>query len=689
VLASQSHLVLGTAGHIDHGKTSLVKALTGIDTDRLKEEKERGITIELGFAHMTLGDGSVVAIIDVPGHERFVRTMVAGAVGIDAVLLVVAADEGVMPQTREHLDICELLGLRGGVVALTKSDLVDAELRELARLELREALRDTFLASAPIVPCSARTGEGLFELRAAIAEVLARLPGPGRELEGLVRLPVDRVFALRGFGTVATGTLWSGRLSAGDELLPLPGPAGLSASPAKVRSLQVHGQPVGEAVAGQRTALNLAMPREALLRGDTLVRPGTLLPSVLIDAEVRYLSGARDRLPRRSRLLFHAAGAQRLCAVTLLGAGSGPIELRPGERCMAQIQLAAPLVLLPGDRFVLRGFTPQLNHGTTLGGGIVLATLAARHRRGSAALLGALGEGASALRALRLGPFDNTAAHVATLVTLEVERLGTLGASLNRLRMAVPSGDGALRAALQKLVAERRLVAIGEKPAGSELQLGGEDPVFFSRATVERVAAALTETLAGHHQKEPRSPGLSRATLRAQAAGSRATLPVRLFQHVLDEMVARGAVVVEKDLARLASHKADAGESGRVLAERIVALCRAAGLSAPRLDELPALLESSRASAPAQSEQAVSSAALSLVRSGALVRVKDLLFYREHVEDLRQRLVRYLQENREITPAAWKDLVGQSRKFTIPLAEHFDAEKLTLRVGDVRRLRGQ
>ena len=335
------HRVLGTAGHIDHGKTSLVRALTGIDTDRLKEEKARGITIELGFAHLALPSGAVVGVIDVPGHERFIRTMVAGAVGVDAALLVVAADEGVMQQTREHLDICGLLGIRAGVVALTKCDLVEPELRALAVEELREALRGTFLESAEVVACSAKTGEGLPQLRQAIEAALTQTQvlALGRSPQGLLRLPVDRVFTLRGFGTVATGTLWSGTLRVGDELQPLPG-----TQVAKVRGLHVHGQAVTEVVAGQRTAVNLALPLSAVARGETLVPPGTLQAGTLLDVRLTLLGIARGPLARRSRLLLHLGTAQTLVLVTLLDRE----RLEPGESALAQLQLAQPLTALPG-----------------------------------------------------------------------------------------------------------------------------------------------------------------------------------------------------------------------------------------------------------------------------------------------------------------------------------------------------
>jgi selenocysteine-specific elongation factor len=687
VQSASRHLVLGTAGHIDHGKTSLVKALTGIDTDRLKEEKERGITIELGFAHLQLASGETVAVIDVPGHERFVRTMVAGAVGIDAVLLVVASDEGVMPQTREHLDICELLGLRGGVVALTKCDVVDGELRELGREELREALRGTFLESAPIVSCSARTGEGLDLLRKELHAALLRLSGPGRDTAGLLRLPVDRVFALRGFGTVATGTLWAGSLSVGDELVALPGPRGGSGETAKVRGLQVHGQSVSVAFAGQRAAVNLALAKESLERGDTLVRPGSITPSLLIDVELRHLEVARERLPRRSRLLFHAVSAQRLCEVTLLDKES----LEPGESGLAQVSLQEPLLVMPGDRFVLRGFAPQKNHGTTVGGGQILRILSTRQRRGSAARLrdlAALQSCRTALSALRSGD----AAGAALAARLETVRQGTRGASLARLRMTTPANESALRAALQAEVLAGRLVALVEKPGQPDGAAAGLEALYVSRETLDEVNAALLRTLAAHHKKDPRSPGLPRETLRSQTTvGSErnlGALPPRLYQQALCELLSRGEVVVEaeQDLLRLRGHRVQLDEGRQLLEQRLTAIYRDAGLAPPRLDELAPLLSDLGA---AGREPALSAAVATLLRGGTLLRVKDLLFLRAHVDTLRQRLVEHLKAQREITPGGWKDLVGQSRKYSIPLAEYFDAEKVTLRVGDVRRLRGQ
>lgn len=774
------HRVLGTAGHIDHGKTSLVKALTGIDTDRLKEEQERGITIELGFAHLQLPSGDTVGVVDVPGHERFIRTMVAGAVGIDAVVLVVAADEGVMPQTREHLDICELLGIRAGVVALTKSDLCEPELRELATLELRETLRGTFLAQAPIVPCSAKTGEGLPELVAAIAQVLAT--APGRDESGLLRLPVDRVFTLRGFGTVATGTLWSGQLRVGDELVPLPGPRTEKLPPAKVRGLHVHGTAVSEAAAGQRTAVNLTLPLSALSRGETLVRPGTLQAGVLLDVKLQLLGVARAPLLRRSRLLLHAGTTQRLAQVTLLDRG----ELRPGESAWAQLQLDAPLAAQPGDRFVLRGFAPQKNHGTTVGGGVILRVLGTRHRHGSPELCARLQETAAALANLA-APGTRTQA-VRTLLRRELLRRGLAGTSFSGLRIAVPVGEEPLRAALRAELREGAVRELGattgeEGTLAPGVPSGGavghpEDTTYMSRAAFDFVCEEILHAVKAHHDASPRSEGLPRESLRLQLGhlgapkpsrapatqvaaasssdarpesqptgkperqptgkperqltgkperqpagkpeppppskpdageGPKILCPPRLLHAAVEELIRAGRLVADRELLRLPAHRVVSEPAERLLAERVVAAYLSAGLGPPRLEELGPLLSApadggsrpgsgARAAAPGRPSAApavpavpalsdLKQATEALVRAGTLVRVKDLLFHRQPLDDLRQRLVAFLKQHREINPSQWKDLVGQSRKFTIPLAEHFDAEKLTLRVGDLRRLR--
>jgi selenocysteine-specific elongation factor len=645
--------VIGTAGHIDHGKTSLVRALTGIDTDRLKEEKERGITIELGFAHLTLPTGETVGVVDVPGHERFVRTMVAGAVGIVVVVLVVAADEGVMPQTREHLDICGLLGIARGVVALTKSDLVDGELRELAAADVAETLRGTFLEGAPILPVSAKTGEGLDALKSAIAAALREVPG--KDPEALVRLPIDRVFSMKGFGTVVTGTLWAGRIKPGDDLVALPSLPG--GAPGKVRGVQVHGAAVDEAHAGNRTAINLTQSKEQLARGQVLVRPGELEAGRLVDVRLRWLATSKRALKRRARLLVHAGTAQTLATLSLLDAH----ELEPGHAGLAQLALDEPMVLLPGDRFILRGFALQRHHGTTVGGGVVLRTLGARLRRGTPEALTALRDNE------RAATVNNGAGDVDARVRLEVARAGEAGLARAALQMRLPFTPRAVDAALAKLSAARAIVRY-DKERGAVI---GEAALA---SLAERAAAAV----AAFHAAQPLLPGMPREELRAKV-----TSDGKLLHLVLETLAQKGALVADRDTVRLPSHdparqKAQAGLAP--LAERTLALYAQAALQPPRPVEAAASLGVD----PRELGPVVDL----LVRGGSLVRMKDLIFHAPAVDALRDKLVAHLKAHTQISPQEWKDLVGASRKFTIPLAEHFDNEKLTMRVGEVRKLRG-
>jgi selenocysteine-specific elongation factor len=631
------HRVIGTAGHIDHGKTSLVRALTGIDTDRLKEEKERGITIELGFAHLKLPDGSEVGVVDVPGHERFVRTMVAGAVGIDLVVLVVAADEGVMPQTREHLDICSLLGVQRGVVALSKCDTVDAELRELAAQDVAEALKGSFLEGAPIVLCSSKTGEGLKDLVAAVAEALR--DAPGRDPEALLRLPIDRLFSMKGFGTVVTGTLWAGHLKVGDDVAALPG-----TTAGKVRGVQVHGAAVGEARAGQRTAVNLSVPRESLERGQVLVHPGELEAGHLVDVRIQYLSTCKAPLRRRSRLLFHAGTAQSLATVTLLDTN----ELQPGGSSLAQLHLDAPFVLLPDDRFILRGFALQRHHGTTLGGGVVLRTLGARTRRGTPDLL-------QVLRANEKATGDER-------LLLEVERAGTAGVTRAALQMRLGRRLG--DASFANLLGKRQIVRY-DKERGAVIAAGALDEL--QRSAVEQVEA--------FHAAQPLAEGMPREELRAKL-----TDDPKLLHVVLEAL--KGKLIVERDYVKLPTHDTKKTSTGlQPLAERVAKLFAEAQLAPPRPAEAAVALGAEIK----ELERVIDL----LARGGTLLKIKDLVFHKDAVDGLRRKLTAFLVEKTQITPQEWKELVGQTRKFAIPLAEHFDAEKLTLRIGDLRKLRSK
>ncbi|MCL4226808.1 MAG: selenocysteine-specific translation elongation factor [Myxococcales bacterium] len=624
-------MVLGTAGHIDHGKTALVRALTGIDTDRLAVEKQRGITTELGFAHLDL-DGRRLAVIDVPGHERFIRAMVAGATGLDLVLLVVAADEGVMPQTREHLDVCQLLGVRRGLVVVTKRDLVDDEWLALIDAELARALAGTFLAAAPRLAVSTRTGAGLDALRAAIAQAVTELPP--RPATGVLRLPVDRVFTLRGFGTVVTGTIASGALAVGDELAILP--RGLAA---RVRGLEVHGQAVDRARAGQRCAVNLGgVGTDELARGDVLAHPGAVAPTHLLDVRFRLLAAARAPLPPRSKVLVHHGTTQVGAALVVVGERGARIA--PGAEGLAQLRLdrATPLAALPGDRFIVRGFQPLADHGTTLGGGEVVRVHAARARAG------------------------DHAAVVARFAAARAEE--RLALELRAARAAAPTvADLVRRTGDDPAAVTRALDAMGA--AGLALRAGtGAAAVHLHAETVAALEQAVLERLE-----------LPREELRRKLP---AALPARAFDAIVDGLVARGVIEAHGEHLRPAAAARAAPRSP--LAADLARRFAAWALEPPRPKELPALL--------GQPEPAVTQALAALVADGGVVRVKpDLYVGADALAELEARLRAYLAAHREITPQAWKELTGTSRKYAIPLAEHFDARKVTLRVGDLRRLR--
>jgi len=409
-MAVMRSLIVGTAGHIDHGKSALVRALTGVDPDRLKEEKERGITIDLGFAHLDLGEGLVASFIDVPGHERFVRNMLAGAHGIDAVLLVVAADESVMPQTREHFHICRLLGIPRGLVALTKCDVADSDLQALAEMEVRELVAGSFLEGAPILRVSSRTGQGLDALQDAL-RTLSRATPP-RPDGGLLRLPVDRAFTLRGFGTVVTGTLVSGALAAGEEVEVLP-----SGRRARVRGLQVHGLAADRVEAGHRTAVNLSgLDVDDLARGDVVTRPGTLRATSIVEAELTLLPGQRA-LKDQARVRVHIASAEVLARVRVL---EGP-GIAAGATARVQLRLESPSVAGRGDRLVLRSYSPAI----TIGGAVVVDPLAGKRRRGSVSSIpGAADAAAAAVRMVEeAGTSGLDAATLAARVTLPLSVL--------------------------------------------------------------------------------------------------------------------------------------------------------------------------------------------------------------------------------------------------------------------------
>jgi len=633
--------IVGTAGHIDHGKTALVRALTGTDTDRLKEEKRRGITIELGFAHLLSDDGRLsFGIVDVPGHERFIKSMVAGAGGIDLVMLIIAADEGVMPQTREHLDICDLLGVRRGLVALTKSDLVDPEWLALVKDDVQKTLEKSFLAEAPIIACSAPNGDGVATIKETLIALADQMPD--RDADGLLRMPLDRVFSMKGFGTVVTGPLLSGSIRPGDEVAVLP-----SAVTSTVRRVQVHGQAVERAVAGQRTAINLGgVDRQAVARGEVLAAPQTLAPSRIIDVSLEILPSARQRLKSRSKVLFHLGTRQQEASCILLDQD----ELLPGGSALAQLRFEKGVVALPADRFILRGFAKQENYGTTLGGGSIVRVLSRKIKRAAKSEIALLGEVARAKTA------DERLA-------LEILWAGPGGIDRADVQRRVAIAPKKLDQIIGELLTKKRIVRF-DRDAGAVVHID-----HFT-ALKERMLAVVDQ----FHQDNALRSGISRAELH-----SRLPQPVnqRLFFALLSSLEKQSALIVEKEHCRRPEHSGRVEASLGPLSDRIVGLLDQAGLKALREAEV--------AEALAADKKELAAALRLLIANATILRIDTLLFHQQHVAALEQRLLAFLAKDAEITPGQFKELVGQSRKFFIPLAEYFDAKRVTVRVGDVRK----
>jgi len=634
------HLILGTAGHIDHGKTALVRALTGVDTDRLPEEKRRGITVDLGFAPLVLPDGTRLGVVDVPGHERLVHTMVAGAAGIDLLLLVVAADEGVMPQTREHLAICEVLGIDRAVVALTKMDVAEPDVAELAREEVAELLAATALAGAPIVPVSARTGEGLDALREALAARAADAPDRTPR-SGPPRLPVDRAFEMRGFGAVATGTLVGGALCTGDAVALEPG-----GTRAKVRGLQVHGERVERAEPGTRCAVNLqGVAREALSRGVVVAPPDALLPTHTLDVSLRWLAGAPlERDPTSVTLLLGTA--ERRARVALVGRDALP----PGDAGFARLHVdGAPVAALPGDRYVLRGFA-RTELGATLGGGVVLDVDPPHRRRSDPGLARDLAELA-------------TADAVRGLV-VRVRRAGLAGAERAVLGRVTGLDPDALEAALDAAHRDGDAVHAGERVVAAD--------------ALDELASRLGATLDAFHAAEPLRPGMAVETLRASLP---ANVPAAVAEAALARMASRGELAREREHVRRPQHQPRLDDADRATCEALVGALAAAGLEAPSLRDLVARLGGS-----AGGEARVRELLAHLEREGRVVHAPgDVWFDSEAVAALRERVRAHFARHAELDTPTFKALVGTSRRTAVPLMELLDEERVTVRRGGVRR----
>jgi len=628
-------LILGTAGHIDHGKTQLIKALTGTDTDRLAEEKKRGISIELGFANLKLPSGRTLGVVDVPGHERFVKNMVAGATGIDIVLLVVAADDGVMPQTREHLAIIDLLGIERGVVAITKSDLADEEWIEMVTEDVRSLIDGSSLAGAPIVAVSSKTGQGLEELAKTIdglAEESAARPS-----DEPFRLPVDRVFTMSGAGTVITGTLWSGSISADDEVEILPARA-----MARARSVQVHGAQVEAATAGQRVALNLAgVPKDQLRRGDVLQTPGYLAPSRLIDAELKLLPSWRKPLVNQQRVHVHHGTSEILARVVVLGRD----EIKPGESGFVQLKLEDFLATRYGDKFILRSYSPT----ETMGGGIVLDSNPARHRRRDEKVM-------ARLEALRRRDAD-----------------WLVATTLDESMIPLSAADVALKTQLDSTKVE---AVIDSMKDVKKLNIEGKAH-YWRAASAEEAARAFEERLLAFHKKEPRAVGIDKQVLKSQLMNSARP---KIYDAVLAQLATKGVLAIEGPLVRHPTASAGAMAEQVDLSERLVQRLRDQGVSVEGPRELAAAL--------GKPQPLVTQILGKLTAQGAVVKLApDLFVAADTVQDVREKLAGYLTANERIKASEFRDLIGASRKYAVPMLEYFDSVGLTRRDGDFRVLK--
>ena len=631
------HVIVGTAGHIDHGKTALVKALTGIDADRLKEEKERGITIDIGFAHLALDANTTIGFIDVPGHERFIKNMLAGVGGIDMVMLVIAADESVMPQTREHLDICSLLHIKQGFTVLTKIDKVEPEMVALVENEVHDFLKGTFLEHSPILRASSYTGEGIPQLIETLREFIGKT-GP-KDSADIFRLPVDRCFTMKGFGTVVTGTLIAGKVEKEQEIQILP-----SGRTARVRGIQVHGHSSKEALAGQRTALNLQGLEVAdVERGMVLTVPRLFNSTSMLDCHLELLPSVANAIEMRKRVRFHVGTAELMGYVVLLGQD----RLEPGASAFVQIRLEEPAFALPGDRFIVRQYSPMV----TIGGGEILDAFPEKHRQTDRLVI-------ERLRIFREGSIDDQL-------------------------MAVVEGAGLKTADLLQLSARRGLAPARARERVTALARAGrvrvltENPlVFVAARAFNDAAAAGAAAVQRFHESNPLVPGVGREQLKASLFGEASNL---LFQAVLDKLAAEKKIVLAQDLihafGRTVTLKADEEKMRNQLAERFQSL----GLQVPSPDELISNLKLDRNTARKLIQL--------MVKENSLVKIsEEMLVHRAAMDKLIADVKALKSKNPKMGVGEFKDLTGVSRKFAIPLLEYLDRQRITRRVGDERMI---
>jgi selenocysteine-specific elongation factor len=639
-------IVLGTAGHVDHGKTSFVRALTGQDTDRLKEEKKRGITIELGFAWLDLPCGHRIGIVDVPGHEKFVKTMVSGVSGIDIVAFIVAADEGIMPQTVEHFEICRLMGVQQGIVVVTKKDMVDADWLEMVNDEITEFCEGSFLEGAPMINVSSTTGEGIEDVSNELDRMVRDFVF--QEVFGPFRLPVDRCFAMKGFGTVVTGTSISGRMKTGDSMRFFP-----SEIEAKVRGIQVHGKAVEEVEAGHRTAVNLqGVVVSDVSRGMVLAPAEALEPSFMLDTRMIYLSSAEKPLPHRARVRVDIGSTEVMGRVSLLDRE----ELQPGDEAPVQLLLEDQVAVWPQDRFVIRSYSPVL----TIGGGEVLGNVPPRKRK-------------------RLHDKDREAnqqiydifeqGELTDKILLLLEESREQGLTAGDIGIRIGLFGNHLKKALQDPLSTKKISVVD-----SAVQR------YVITDVAENVKVMIVEALTGWHKKHPLLPGIVREELRSSLPRS---VEQKVFNYCLNELVKKGEVVQEDSLLRLAGHEVALKADEKALERDLLEWLLERGLKTPTIKEIMEHFDEY----PAKLVKEVMDVQL---RDGGIIKVSESLYYAKGViEALIEEVKTYLTEHGDIDAQGFKEMTGLSRKFSIPILEYLDRVKITMRIEDRRCLRKQ
>ncbi len=637
-------IVLGTAGHVDHGKTSLIRALTGIETDRLKEEKKRGITIELGFAYLDLPCGHRLGIVDVPGHEKFVKNMVAGVTGMDLVAFIIAADEGIMPQTVEHFEICRLLGVRKGIVVLTKKDMVEEEWLEMVQDEIREFCEGSFLEDAPVLPVSSVTGEGIEAVLQCLDDFVRQ--HDFQEVFGPFRLPVDRVFAMKGFGTVVTGTSISGRISVGEDLQIYPGD-----QVAKVRGVQVHSSAVETVEAGHRTAINLqGVNTDEIERGMVLATPGSLQPNYMLDCQLLYLGSNSKPLKHRKRVRIHLGTAEIIGRVSLLDRD----ELAPGDEAGVQLLLETPVAVWPDDHFVIRSYSPV----TTIGGGRVLGNVSPRKRKRLTESDRAYNQ--QLIRTLLEGTVEERALAV-------LAESGARGLTFDDIAVRLGLFGKHLKKALNDPLSTKKMVVVDSAAQR-----------YVDVRIAEKTKEEMLDSLAKYHKANPLLTGLVREELRLSIGKA---IDQKVFGYCLNELLRKGDVVQEESMIRLAGHEVALKADEEQLQRELLGWYESKGLSTPTVRETMDRFSE-------YSEKMMRGVLDLLLREGKLVKISETLYYeRRLIDELVEKVVGEIRSKGEIDAPGFKNLTGLTRKFSIPILEYLDRIKLTIRVGDARVLR--